>query len=81
MTPKDIAIMQNIKALAAATLTQAAKDYCDAEAVTEKKKILKDLNGDWMDFLTSGTAKSIARELQHNERKIKKRLNINIGVN
>ena len=82
MKAKDVAIMKGIKDLASATLIQAAKDYCDDDATpNEKKAIIKELKSPWMDFLTNGTSKNIAEELLHNERVIKKRININIGVN
>ena len=82
MTVKDMAIIQGIKSLASAVMLQAAKDYCD-ESTTDvaKSVIVKELKGEWMDFLTNGTSKNVARELLHNEKEIKNRLNVQIGVN
>lgn len=82
MSDKDIMISKGIQALASATLIQAAKEYCDEHtSLEEKRVILKDLKGEWMDFLTNGTAKNVAEELQRNEKGVKERININIGVN
>ena len=61
--------------LAAAVLLQAAKDYCDRGTTKEQQKvIIKDLKGQWMDFFTNGTSKSVANELLTNEKIIRIRL-------
>ena len=76
MTPTDVAVKEGIKNLAARTCLEAAKDYCDGSATPAKKKrILKDLKGQWMDFFTDGLSKVVAEELQKNEKAIGIRLN------
>ena len=74
MSEKDLAIIRGIKSLAAATLVQAAKDYCEALTPQKKQSVVKDLKSPWMDFLTNGTSKNVAEELQRNEKQINKRL-------
>jgi hypothetical protein len=66
-------VEQDIKNLASAVLLQAAKDYYETDK-TGKKAILKDLNSEWMYFLTDGMSKIVAEELKTNERAIGIRL-------
>lgn len=70
MTTKEMA---QINDLAAAVLLQAARDYCNGSK-RDKISILKDLNSPWMDFLTQGRAKIVARELELHADEIKERL-------
>ena len=59
MTTKEMFFIRN---LASAVLLQAVKDYCRGSD-KDKKAILKDLNGKWMDELTEGRSKVIAEKL------------------
>ena len=75
MTPMNEAIMQGIKNLGARTCLEAAKEYCENRTTPAKKKlIIKDLKGQWMDFLTNGLSKTVADELLKNEKEIAVRL-------
>ena len=62
-----------IRNLASAVLLQAVKDYCRGSE-KEKRAILKDLNGQWMNELTDGRAKVIAEQLLKNPTEISERL-------
>ena len=70
-----------IKELANETLLQATKDYCYAIDENQKKKIIKDLNSNWMDFFTDGSSKVVAQALQSNETAIYNRLKENCEIN
>lgn len=61
------------KQLGYAILKQALKDYF-TEPPKEKRKILKDLQGDWMDWLTDGLSKIAAKELVENPSNIRRQL-------
>ena len=75
MTPMDEAIMQGIKNLGARVCLEAAREYCECTTTPAKKKtIIKDLKGQWMDFLTNGVSKTVADELLKNEKEIAVRL-------
>lgn len=65
-----------VKALSAAMLLQAAKDYCKTQNDRMKKKILKDLRSDWVCFLTSDFSLIVAESLENHEPEIAKRLKI-----
>lgn len=56
-----------------AILKQAVKDYF-TEPPKEKRKILKDLQGDWMDWLTDGLSKIAAKGLRENPAQIRRML-------
>ena len=68
-----------INSLAAAVLLQAAKDYCDAKTPQMKSKIIRELKGDWMIFLTDNFSVVVAEQLQKNEKTIAQRLGIRGG--
>jgi hypothetical protein len=70
MNAKEVAQIDN---LASAVLLQAAKDYCFGSA-RERNNVIKDLNSQWMDFLTQGRAKVVAQELELHADEIKERL-------
>lgn len=75
MSVKDIALMKNYNNLASATMLEAAREYCERGTTpAQKRAIIKDLNGQWMDFLTNGMSKNVAEELQKNEQAIRIRL-------
>lgn len=73
MTPTDVGIIQGIKELGARTCLEAAREYC-ATTPAKKRAIIKDLKGEWMDFLTNGLSKTVADELLRNEKEIAVRL-------
>ena len=64
---------KGFRQLGFAILKQAVKDYF-TEPPKEKRKILKDLQGDWMDWLTDGLSKIAAKELQENPAQIRRML-------
>ena len=64
---------KGFKQLGYAILKQALKDYF-TEPPKEKRKILKDLQGDWMDWLTNGLSLIAAKELQENPGRIRREL-------
>lgn len=68
-----------INALAAAVMLQAVKDYCDARTPQMKSKIIRELKGDWMIFLTDNFSIVVAEQLQKNEKMIVQRLGIRGG--
>lgn len=71
-----------IRNLASAVLLQAAKDYCDLGTNEKRKRvIIKDLNSQWMLFLTDGMSENVAQELQYNEKEISVRLKKSEGSN
>lgn len=75
-------MMQPIRNLASAVLLESAKEYCErGKTEEEKKTIIKELNSPWMDFLTSGMSKDVARELLKNEKIIRIRLRNNKELN
>lgn len=66
---------ENLKALACAVTAQAIKDYFDKETdKKEKKKIIKDLKSDWMDWFTNGLSPIAAKQIQENPRTICRKL-------
>lgn len=68
----------NIRDLACAILLQAAKDYCNPKATDDKKKeILKDLRSKRMDFITQGTSRVVAEQLESHPEQIAERLRRN----
>ena len=73
MTAKEVGIMRGIKSLASETLLRAAKDYCDV-GEEERKVIIEDLNGKWLNYLSNGMSKKVAEELIKNEPEIRARL-------
>ena len=75
MTPMDASIMRGIETLASRTLLEAAKEYCEyGRTEGEKKSIIRDLKGEWMNFLTDGMSTVVAEELLKNEKEIAVRL-------
>ena len=64
---------ENYQQLGFAILKQAIKDYF-TEPPKEKRKILKDLKGDWMDWLTNGLSVIAAKELKANPGSIRRKL-------
>lgn len=58
-----------IKDLGGAVVLQAVRDYFDYPDY--QQVILKDLNGDWMDLLSGGTAKIVAEKLKKNPEEIR----------
>lgn len=71
--------MDNINALAAAVLLQAAKDYCDAKTSQMKTKIIKELKTPWVRFLSDDFSVVVAEQLQKNEAIIAQRLGVRGG--
>ena len=67
-----------IKRLGIETIIIAVKDYCRSTNDKERKTIIKDLKGEWMNLLTNGMSASYADKLLKNEQEIKARLNIQI---
>lgn len=66
---------QNVTNLASAVLLEAAREYCErGKTKAEKNAIIKDLKGQWMEFLTNGMSKVVAEQLIVNERAIRLRL-------
>lgn len=68
-----------VSSLGSAVLLQAAKDYCDAKTPQMKSKIIRELKGDWMIFLTDNFSVVVAEQLQKNEAIIAQRLGIRGG--
>lgn len=64
---------ENYQQLGFAILKQAVKDYF-TESPKEKRKILKDLQGDWMDWITNGLSKIAAKALKENPYEIRRKL-------
>ena len=64
-------MQENYRQLCFAIIKQAVVDYFDRDRNWEKKKILKDLRSDWMDFLTDGMSVLIARQLELHPQEIK----------
>ena len=64
---------QNYRNLCFAIANQAVRDYFSTTDA-QKKAILKDLRGDWMQFLTDGTSEHMAEQIERNPKEIKKRM-------
>ena len=69
---------QNIRNLGSAVMLQAVKDYFRDESY--RPAIIKDLKGEWMNFLTGGTSSVVAEQLKKNPGKIKRAMKKNLRL-
>lgn len=64
----------NYRALVAAIMLQATKDYCETQSQAEKAKIIKDLRSQYMRDISNDQSVIIAEKLSKNSQKIADRL-------
>lgn len=69
---------QNIRDLGSAVMLRAVKDYLRNESY--RPAIIKDLKGEWMNFLTNGTSSVVAEQLKKNPGQIKRALKKYISI-